>query len=193
MARLISFLACGLVVGFFAGGFQIPNMIPIMLMIFWVGMGAGLRLGYALVGAALMPIAIVLPMWLLPGPTSVGRIYPPDDSRLAEMFVVSGAEPVYQAALEEYRRMKADHQAKVAEGTAPLPDAKVIEEMRATRHKAGVKVLMEAAGRDERPPKFDIWPLRTAWAAGLLITIASFTVNTLTSRPFRDPRPLGLD
>ncbi len=193
MARLISFLACGVAVGFFAGGFQIPNMIPIMLLIFWVGMGAGLRLGYALIGAVLMPIAIVLPMWLLPGPTSVGRMYPPDDSRLAEMFIVSGAEPVYQAALDDYRAAKANYDAKVKEGTAPLPDLKEVRSKRITLHEAGARVLKDAASRNETVPRFDIWPRRVAWAAGLLVTLASFGVNTLTSRPFRDPRPLGLD
>jgi len=190
MGRLISFLACGAVVGFFAGAFQIPNMIPIMLVILWLGMGAGLRLGYAIVGAALIPLAIAAPMWCLPGPTTVGRMYPPDDSWLAELYIVEGAAEVHERSLEAYRKKVADLEAKVKAGLEPLPDASETAK-RPTLHEANTRVLTDATGADRRVPRFDIWPLRSAWAAGLLITVAAFAVNTLTSRPFRDPRPLG--
>ncbi len=192
MGRLLSFLACGVTVGFFAGAFQIPNMIPIMLVIFWLGMGAGLRLGYALVGAVLMPLAIVLPMWFLPGPTAVGRMYPPDDSQLAEMFIVKGAEKVYDAKIEEYETKVAAQREAVKDGLVPLPESKPHELKPPTLHEANTEVLAADEGHASGA-KFDIWPRRTAWAAGLLITVIAFAVNTITTRPFRDARPLGQD
>jgi len=190
MGRLISFLTCGVVVGFFAGAFQIPNMIPIMLVIFWLGMGTGLRLGYAVVGAVLMPLAVVLPMWFLPGPTAVGRMYPPDDSLLAEMFVVSGAEAVYDDSVKAYEKKLAAQSSAVESGLEPLPQSKPHELRPPTRHDASTSVLEKQEGHGSGP-KFDIWPLRSAWAAGLLITLAAFAVNTLSSAPFRDAKPLG--
>ncbi len=190
MGRLLSFLTCGVVVGFFAGAFQIPNMIPVMLVIFWIGMGAGLRLGFALVGAVLMPLAIVLPMWFLPGPTSVGRMYPPDDSQLAEMFIVTGANEVYDESVQNYERKVAAQESAVESGLVPLPQSKPHELKPPTLHDANSAVLEAKEGHGSGP-KFDIWPLRTAWAAGLLITLLAFAVNTLTSGPFRDARPLG--
>jgi hypothetical protein len=192
MGRLISFLTCGAVVGFFAGAFQIPNMIPIMLVIFWLGMGAGLRLGYALIGAVLMPIAIVLPMWFMPGTTDVGRVYPPDDSQLAEMFIVEGADEVYQAKLEAYEKKVSDQREAVDSGLVPLPQPKPGELRPPTLHEANTAVLA-ADAEHSSGAKFDIWPRRKAWVAGLLITVIAFGVNTLTTAPFRDPKPLGQD
>ncbi|MCC6908726.1 MAG: hypothetical protein IT430_12350 [Phycisphaerales bacterium] len=190
MGRLISFLACGVTVGFFAGAFQIPNMIPIMLVIFWLGMGAGLRLGYALVGAVLMPLAVVAPMWFLPGPTAVGRMYPPDDSQLAEMFIVRGADEVYAKRLEAYEKDVQAQEQAVKSGLVPLPKSKPSELVPPTLHDANTEVLSEKMGHTSRP-EFDIWPRRTAWAAGLLVTILAFAFNTVTTRPFREARPLG--
>lgn len=192
MGRLISFLACGVVVGFFAGAFQIPNMIPIMLVIFWIGMGAGLRFGFALVGAVLMPLAVVLPMWFLPGPTSVGRMYPPDDSQLTEMFIVNGADKVYDESVQSYEKKVAAQESAVQAGLVPLPESKPHELRPPTLHDANTSVLAEKEGQGSGP-NFDIWPLRKAWVAGLLITLLAFAVNTLTSGPFRDAKPLGQD
>lgn len=192
MGRLLSFLACGVVVGFFAGAFQIPNMIPIMLVIFWIGMGAGLKLGYALVGAALMPLAIVLPMWCLPGPSALGRMYPPDDSRLKEMFIVEGADEIYERSLEAHRSIVEAYEHNVEEGLVPLADEKFVR-TRPTLHDANAAVLARAKSEGAALPRFDIWPRRGAWVGGLLITLAAFAVNTFTTRPFRDPRPLGQD
>ncbi len=192
MGRLLSFLACGVAVGFFAGAFQIPNMIPIMLLIFWVGMGAGLRLGYALLGAALMPLAIVLPMWLLPGPTAVGRMYPPDDSQLKELFIVEGADELYRQSMEAYEAGIDSYEQAVENGLVPLADEKAVTQP-PTLHAANTARLTAAKSEGASLPRFDIWPRRGAWIGGLLITLAAFAVNTITTRPFRDPRPLGQD
>jgi hypothetical protein len=192
MGRLISFLACGVTVGFFAGAFQIPNMIPIMLVIFWIGMGAGLRLGYALVGAVLMPLAVVAPMWFLPGPTAVGRMYPPDDSRLAEMFIVNGADGIYDEKLKDYEEKASAQREAKSSGLVPLPVSKPGELKPPTLFEANTEVLTSEQGH-KSGANFDIWPRRTAWAAGLLITVIAFAVNTISSGPFREARPLGQD
>lgn len=190
MGRLISFLTCGVLVGFLAGAFQIPNMTPIMLVIFWIGMGAGLRLGYAVVGAVLMPLAVVLPMWFLPGPTAVGRIYPPDDSQLAEMFIVTGADKVLDDSVKAYQKKLDAQKSAVESGLEPLPQSKPHELRPPTLHDANTSVLEDQEGHGSGP-RFDIWPMQTAWAAGVLITLLAFAVNTLTSGPFRDAKPLG--
>lgn len=192
MGRLISFLTCGAVVGFFAGGFQIPNMIPIMLVIFWLGMGAGLRLGYAVVGAVLMPLAVVLPMWFLPGPNDVGRMYPPDDSQLAELFIVDGAAEVHKKNVQDYEKKVSEQEAAIASGLVPLPEAKPKALRPPTLHEANTAVLSSDEPHGLMA-SFDIWPRRSAWIASVLITLLAFAVNTLTTAPFRDPKPLGQD
>lgn len=182
MGRLLSFLGCAAATAYLAGAFQIPNFLPIMLLVYWIGMGAGLKLGYAIAGAALIPFAAALPMWFLPGPNELHRVYPADDSLLFEVFAVEGA-------VERYEEQHAEYETSMAAAAESVVVDRPAEEP--TLFDSNVVVLQEMASEGHGKPAFNIWPTPMAWILGFILTLGSFAINTLTTKPFRDPEPLG--
>ncbi len=185
MARLIAFLSTAALTGFLAALFSIPNLIPIMLIVFCIGMGCGMKFHWAVIGSVLTPVAMVAPMRLVPGPEPFGRLVPPDDSQVVELIYVNDARAAYAEEVEEFEEALAAYDARVEAGTAPekgRPEPPTLHESNVE----AVEALNEAG-----EGTYGVWPLPLAFVLSLGLTIVAWVVNTVTTRPFRDPQPLG--
>lgn len=189
MGRLISFLATGALTGFLSAMFQIPNFATFMLIIFWLGMGCGLRWYYGLAGAILMPLAFVVPMWILPGHDGVsGRLYPANDARSVQLFKVEGADEILEESLAAYELALADYQTSYDAGLV----AEVQVPPKPRLYEANLAAV-EKYNDGEVDGPYRVWPTRLGFILSVLGTMGAWMVNTITTKPFRDPGPLGAD
>ncbi|MFG0331181.1 MAG: hypothetical protein ACF8PN_14940 [Phycisphaerales bacterium] len=190
MARFTAFLATGVFVGFIGSLFQIPNFIPIMLLVFWVGMGAGLRIWWGLAGVFVLPFAIAAPMCLLPGPTASGRLEPPNDSRFLEFYRVTGADEIYAELWDEYESVvKPEYEEAYEAGLARKSKRPASPDY----WDANRLAIEQRVAADEAEDAYRVWPLPRAFLLGIVVVGLSFVTNTMTTKPFRDPGPLGAE